>query len=210
MSQEQTICVPDIGGVKEVEVIEILVHPGDELKVDTPMLTLESDKASMEIPAPVAGKVIAILVKIGDKVSQGSSILTVVASAGVGVVDKKPVSEEGSAAPAVSPAPPALLPEGARGEQKVPASSPQEGRGEQKVPTATSKHADASAYAGPAVRRLAKEFGVSLSACNKVTSNPIFFAETFIIFVFNKTVTPFFFKRLCNTCTKSTSAAGMS
>src|SRR3990167_9340463 len=79
MADEITIKVPDIGGATHVDVIEILVSPGDEINKDTSLVTLESDKASMEIPSPQVGKVVAIKLKIGDKVSQGDVILTLAA-----------------------------------------------------------------------------------------------------------------------------------
>ncbi|STX51545.1 pyruvate dehydrogenase E2 component [Legionella busanensis] len=78
MTDEIKIKVPDIGGANNVDVIEILVHPGDEIDVNTSLITLESDKASMEIPSPQAGKIEKILVNIGDKVSEGDVILTLV------------------------------------------------------------------------------------------------------------------------------------
>lgn len=78
MADEIKIKVPDIGGATGVDVIEIMVKPGDEISVDTPLITLESDKASMEIPSPQAGKIGQIQVKVGDKVSEGDVILTVV------------------------------------------------------------------------------------------------------------------------------------
>ena len=68
--------VPDIGDFKEVEVIEVLVKPGDAIAKEQSLITLESDKATMEIPSPAAGKVTQLKVKVGDKVSQGSTILT--------------------------------------------------------------------------------------------------------------------------------------
>src|SRR5688500_10410615 len=67
--------VPDIGDFKEVEVIEVLVKPGDAITKEQSLITLESDKATMEIPSPAAGKVAALRVKVGDKVSKGSPIL---------------------------------------------------------------------------------------------------------------------------------------
>ncbi len=77
MANEIEIKVPDIGGATQVDVIEVLVKVGDELSVDTPLITLESDKASMEIPSPHAGKVSKIQVKVGDKVSEGDVILLI-------------------------------------------------------------------------------------------------------------------------------------
>jgi pyruvate dehydrogenase E2 component (dihydrolipoamide acetyltransferase) len=67
--------VPDIGDFKDVPIIEIQVKPGDVVKADDPLITLESDKATMEVPAPSEGKVVQVLVKIGDKVSEGSPIV---------------------------------------------------------------------------------------------------------------------------------------
>src|SRR5437879_10641386 len=68
--------VPDIGDFEDVPVIEILVSPGDTVAVDDPLLTLESDKATMDVPAPFAGVVRELRVKVGDKVSQGTLLLT--------------------------------------------------------------------------------------------------------------------------------------
>ena len=67
--------VPDIGDFQDVEIIEILVKPGDSVEAETSMITLESDKATMDVPAPQAGVVAELLVKVGDRVSEGSSIL---------------------------------------------------------------------------------------------------------------------------------------
>lgn len=77
MADEMKIKVPDIGGASGVDVIELLVKPGDEVSVDTPLITLESDKASMEIPSPMAGKIVKLLVKLGDKVAEGDEIAVV-------------------------------------------------------------------------------------------------------------------------------------
>ena len=67
--------VPDIGDFKEVEVIEVLVKPGDTVSKEQSLITLESDKATMEIPSPTAGKVAQLKIKVGDKVSKGALIL---------------------------------------------------------------------------------------------------------------------------------------
>ena len=75
--------VPDIGDFKEVEVIEVLVKPGDEIGVEQSLITVESDKASMEIPASVGGKLVSLAVKVGDKVSEGSLVGLVEAASGV-------------------------------------------------------------------------------------------------------------------------------
>src|ERR1700674_5087389 len=75
------VLVPDIGDFKDIPVIEVLVKPGDRVEADAPLITLESDKATMEVPAPAAGVVREIKVKVGDKVSQGSLVLTMDAAA---------------------------------------------------------------------------------------------------------------------------------
>ena len=71
----KNISVPDIGDFKEVEIIEVLVKPGDKIKND-PIVTLESDKSSVEVPSPFEGKISELKVKIGDKVSEGSVLAT--------------------------------------------------------------------------------------------------------------------------------------
>ncbi|MGB7302731.1 MAG: biotin/lipoyl-containing protein, partial [Burkholderiaceae bacterium] len=106
MSEAIEIKVPDIGDFDQVEVIEVLVKPGDSITVEQSLITVESDKASMEIPSPVAGVVADIRVSVGDQVKQGSVIVTV--QGGAGAV--------GAAAPAV---PEAAVPEPAAGADVV-------------------------------------------------------------------------------------------
>ena len=74
---KQTICVPDIGDFHDIPVIEILVKVGDEIVKEQPLLSLESDKATMEVPSEVVGKVVSIDIKVGDKVSLGTPFMTV-------------------------------------------------------------------------------------------------------------------------------------
>lgn len=96
MSDLQTIKVPDIGDVDSVEVIEVLVREGDNIEIEASLITVESDKASMEIPAPVAGTVTSVLVKTGDTVSAGSDIFVVDVAASDGAAassDDKPAAE---------------------------------------------------------------------------------------------------------------------
>ena len=76
MGEIRQVLVPDIGDFKDVPIIEIQVKPGDRVKAEAPLITLESDKASMEVPSPSAGVVKSVAVKIGDRVSQGTPILT--------------------------------------------------------------------------------------------------------------------------------------
>ena len=88
----KNISVPDIGDFKDVEIIEILVKPGDEIKKNDPVVTLESDKSSVEVPSPFEGKISELKVKIGDRVSEGS-ILATLEGAEV-KEEKKPVVEK--------------------------------------------------------------------------------------------------------------------
>ena len=81
------LIVPDLGDVKDVAVIDVLVRPGDRVEIDTPLVTLESDKATMDVPATAAGVVQAVLVKAGDKVSSGTVIATLAAAAAASASD---------------------------------------------------------------------------------------------------------------------------
>ena len=101
MTKAVEVRVPDIGDFKDVPVIEILVKPGDEVEIDTPLVTLESDKATMEVPAPSAGIVEAVAVRVGDRISQGSLILSLAAAGAPAVAGSAPTARS----PAPSPAP---------------------------------------------------------------------------------------------------------
>ena len=142
--------VPDLGGDSDVEVIEILVAEGDDISEEDGLVTLESDKASMDVPSPAAGKVRAIKMKVGDKVNEGSLILEL---------------ETAGDAPAVSG--PANAPEK---EESSPAQAPvSESKPAASVPAPAAEPSSAVAsaggevYAGPAVRKMARELGVDLS-----------------------------------------------
>jgi len=160
--------VPDIGDFKDVPVIEVMVKPGDTVKPEDSLVTLESDKATMDVPAPLGGVVQTVLVKVGDKVSEGSVVLT--------------LATEG----ATAPSPPAPLPGGERGVAAAPGaaisvaggaatvaaavaagaaplSPPRgEGPGVRAAATSIDEAAFALAYAGPGVRKRARELGVDL------------------------------------------------
>ncbi|MCC6531224.1 MAG: 2-oxo acid dehydrogenase subunit E2 [Burkholderiales bacterium] len=108
MSAPVEIRVPDIGDFKDIPVIDVLVHPGDSIKAEDPLVTLESDKATMDVPAPAGGVVKEVKVKVGDKVSQGSLVLLLdaaLASEASAVAQQPAPSASGkAAAPAPSPA----------------------------------------------------------------------------------------------------------
>src|SRR5271167_4309658 len=97
------IAVPDIGDFKDVPVIEVHVKPGDTVAAEEPLITLESDKATMDVPAPQAGTVAEIRVKPGDRVSQGSVILVLEAEAAAAIPPKEHIRED--AAPATDEPP---------------------------------------------------------------------------------------------------------
>ena len=139
-SAEKEVNVPDIGG-DEVEVTEIMVAVGDTVEEEQSLITVEGDKASMEVPAPFAGTVKEIKIAAGDKVSTGSSIMTFVVegAAPVAVAASAPAQ---AAAPAAAPAP--------KAETVAPAAGDFQENGDY-------------AHASPVVRRLAREFGVNLS-----------------------------------------------
>ena len=82
MAETIEVKVPDIGDYKDVPVIEVFVKPGDEVKAEESLITVESDKATMEVPSPTSGKVKELKVKVGDKVSEGSVIAVVEAAGG--------------------------------------------------------------------------------------------------------------------------------
>src|SRR2546427_707843 len=100
MSNVIEVKVPDIGDFKDVPIIEVLVKAGDQVRPEDPLITLESDKATMDVPAPAAGTVKELKVKVGDKVSQGSLIVTV-STGGMGGAAVTPAR---AAAPVAAPA----------------------------------------------------------------------------------------------------------
>ncbi len=114
------IKVPDIGDFKEVEVIELLVKPGDTVKAEQSLITVESDKASMEIPSSAAGVVKELKVKLGDKIAEGSLILMLEASDAVAATSAS--AAPAAAAPAAAPAPTATTP--ASAPAAAPAAAP--------------------------------------------------------------------------------------
>ena len=148
MAIETEIKVPDIGGAAGVDVIEIMVKEGDTISKDTALVTLESDKASMEIPSPMAGVVRSIKMKLGDKVSEGDVILM------VSVEQSEPVTPD---APQHIPETPVETVEVAQKEEKIekPVSVALE------MPASIENATIISA--GPAVRRMAHALGVNLA-----------------------------------------------
>ncbi|WP_434579557.1 dihydrolipoyllysine-residue acetyltransferase [Pseudomonas sp. Z5-35] len=146
----QDIHVPDIGSSGKAKIIEVLVKAGDTVEADQSLITLESDKASMEIPSPAAGVVESVEVKLDDEVGTGDLILKLkVAGASA------PAAPAPAAAPATK-AEPAPAP--------TPAAAPAAKAEAAPAPAAAPAPSGAKVHAGPAVRQLAREFGVELSA----------------------------------------------
>jgi pyruvate dehydrogenase E2 component (dihydrolipoamide acetyltransferase) len=156
--------VPDIGDFSDVPIIEIMVSPGDTVAAEDPLVTLESDKATMDVPSPQEGVVQELKVSVGDTVSEGSVLLTLQpggadeeqakesvvqpAAEEAAAAEQPPAAAAPEAAPAAAPAPAAPAP-------AAPAATPQS------APAAVSE-SFADAYASPGVRRLARELGVDL------------------------------------------------
>jgi len=169
----QDVLLPDIGDFSDVEVIEILVQPGDQVSVDQSLITLESDKATMEIPSPLAGEVVSVAVAVGDKLSQGDLVLTLTPQ------DPAPAAEAQAATPAVAseetlvespqeiPAETESIPEPVTESAVV---SPRPGEAERRRAPVPTRPEDLAAiakgrkpHASPAVRRFARELGVDLT-----------------------------------------------
>ncbi len=145
-SRTETVSVPDLGDIEGAEIIEVSVAPGDVLEAEQVIAVLESDKASLEIPAPMAGTVETVIIKAGDKVSTGDALLTLKVSGGDVVSD--PASQDKSVTTkAESPASQAVS-KPAHKATPAPAAVSSPGK---------------SVHAGPAVRKLAREMGVDLA-----------------------------------------------
>jgi pyruvate dehydrogenase E2 component (dihydrolipoamide acetyltransferase) len=143
---EQTIEVPDLGDFEEVDVIEVHISPGDKVGLDDELITLETDKATMEVPAAAAGTIRSVLVAVGDKVSKGSAIAVIDAEATA-------APAEPATAASASPPPPPAMPQPA-------AATPAPARSRELPPI--DEAGFSKAHASPSVRKLARELGVDL------------------------------------------------
>ena len=151
---ELEVRVPDIGDFDEVDVIDILVAPGDEVGAEDPLITLESDKATMDVPAPSAGTVLRIATAVGDKVGAGALILVLASDASVAA----PAPAATPAAAPDTPDSPAPTPATA-----VPAPATKAARAPLGDAPAGDAVAPSRAHASPAVRKFARELGVDVS-----------------------------------------------
>ena len=143
--------VPDIGDFKEVEVIELMVKVGDTVKVDQSLITVESDKASMEIPSSHAGVVKELKIKVGDKVAEGSLVLL--------------LDSDAAAAPAAPAAAAAVVPESKPAPAAAPAAAPAPVAAAVAAPIAVAATVPSAGlpHASPSIRKFARELGVDLS-----------------------------------------------
>jgi len=158
MATIKEVLVPDIGDFKDIPVIEVLVKPGDQVKAEDSLITLESDKATMEVPAPFDGTVKDLRINVGDNVSEGTVILSLEESGSNPAEAPKaqaqadaapaPAAEAATPTPAAAPAAPALAP--------TPTSTPAPS-----MPV-MDEASFAKAHASPGVRRFARELGVDL------------------------------------------------
>ena len=158
------IRVPDLGSFKDVAVIELLIAPGDTIEVDTPIATLETDKATMDVPSSAAGKVVALHLSRGMKMNSGDLVATIetVASAVVASASPAAAVVATPSAPSAPSAPaPAAAP--AQGTSSAIAASPTAGADRRRDFAPIEGAGSSDAHAGPSVRRLARELGVDLS-----------------------------------------------
>ena len=151
MGSLRDVLVPDIGDFKNIPVIEVLVKPGDSVKAEDALISLESDKATMEVPAPFAGVVKEMKIKLGDKVSQGTAILSLEIGEGAAAPAAETPKAAAPAPAAPSPAPAAKAP-----EVKAPAAAPAA------ASASINEESFSRAHASPSVRRFARELGVDL------------------------------------------------
>ncbi|MEO5763790.1 MAG: dihydrolipoyllysine-residue acetyltransferase [Casimicrobiaceae bacterium] len=152
--------VPDIGDFKDIPVIEVLVKPGDTVKAEDALVTLESDKATMDVPSPAAGVVKDVKVKAGDKVSEGSALLTLEGATAQEAAPQAAATPAAQAA-ASPPASPPAQPAAASAEDSARAPGPAHpAQGSAPAPTGA---AFVAAHASPSVRAFARRLGVDLS-----------------------------------------------
>jgi pyruvate dehydrogenase E2 component (dihydrolipoamide acetyltransferase) len=177
MASPIEVVVPDIGGFKDVNVIDVLVKDGQQIEKETPLVTIETEKAAMDVPSPVAGKIAQVKLKTGDKVSEGSVIL-LIEPAAAAAPDKAAALAPASSAPTASaptstpapseaktaapaaPAAPAAAPATAR--TAAPAAAPSPAQTSREVRPAIDEQAFSRAHASPSVRKFARELGADL------------------------------------------------
>jgi pyruvate dehydrogenase E2 component (dihydrolipoamide acetyltransferase) len=178
MASPIEVLVPDIGGFKDVNVIDVLVKDGQQIEKETPLVTIETEKAAMDVPAPVAGKIAQVKLKTGDKVSEGTLILLLEpVAAGAAPADKASAPPAAPAAPAAPTAPTSQSASpteaeapAAPAEKKAPAAAappaapaaPKAETTRDAAPAVIDEQAFSKAHASPSVRKFARELGADL------------------------------------------------
>ncbi|HXC10666.1 MAG TPA: 2-oxo acid dehydrogenase subunit E2 [Steroidobacteraceae bacterium] len=166
MTQPVEVLVPDIGGFKDVNVIDVLVKNGQQIERETPLITIETEKAAMDVPAPAAGRVTEVKLKQGDKVSEGSLILLLEPAAAPAAASAptpapaetpQPKPATPAAAPVAVAAAPVAVAAAPAGATPVAASS-----AAPRTDAAIDENAFSKAYASPSVRKFARELGADL------------------------------------------------
>jgi pyruvate dehydrogenase E2 component (dihydrolipoamide acetyltransferase) len=157
------VLVPDIGGFKDVSVIDVLVKDGQQIEKEAPLITIETEKAAMDVPAPMAGRVVQVKLKQGDKVSQGSLIL-VIEPASAAEAASQPAPAPTSPAAASAPAAPAEVaaPAAATAPAGAPAPAAATPAAAERPDAVIDEKAFSKAYASPSVRKFARELGADL------------------------------------------------
>jgi pyruvate dehydrogenase E2 component (dihydrolipoamide acetyltransferase) len=173
VAESKQVSIPDIGDFKDVPVIEVLVKPGDTVKPEDPLIVLESDKATIEVPSPFAGVIEKVTVKVGDKVSEGTPVLAIqISEADNASPTAQPVPASDSTPPSLSPAPAqtpeAAGPEGEAGQpaKPGPAALTSQPRRSPAPGAPIDEASFAKAHASPSVRKFARELGVNLGSVN--------------------------------------------
>ncbi|MCS5556425.1 MAG: dihydrolipoyllysine-residue acetyltransferase [Arenicellales bacterium] len=156
MTDPKEIGLPDIGDFESVDVIEILVAPGDEIKAEDPLITLESDKATMDVPAPFGGIVRQVTVKVGDKVAQGAVIALVDAESGTAAATpEQPISAQ-------TPDPDPIATDSTDSQTTQTLAELAAHRSPPSLPPPVERSGGALPHASPATRRFARELGADL------------------------------------------------
>ena len=162
MTQPVEVLVPDIGGFKDVNVIDVLVKGGQQIEKETPLITIETEKAAMDVPSPAAGRITEVRLKQGDKVSEGSVIL-LMEPAAAPAAESAPTPGPAETPPAKRAAAPAAGP-AAAATAATAAATPAAARAASgaQPDTVIDENAFSKAYASPSVRKFARELGADL------------------------------------------------
>jgi pyruvate dehydrogenase E2 component (dihydrolipoamide acetyltransferase) len=180
MASSIEVTVPDIGGFKDVNVIDVLVKDGQQIEKETPLVTIETEKAAMDVPSPVAGKIAQVKLKTGDKVSEGSLILLIEPATAAAPADKaapaasapSKAAEAGTAPPPDKASAPSAAPGAAAGTpataapSPAPIQAPSPAQASRESRPAIDEKAFSKAHASPSIRKFARELGADLGRIN--------------------------------------------